>query len=146
MDPQTKAVLQQSMRNASSGFNGWNFTKLYLWFFSWGSNSAASACPSWLVNGILQHRNLLNNTDAMQCDAINAASSTLQSVSWFNNDTGYKTRVPTTCSLKMLQALRAESQYSMLPLSAASLQAPCNLCPGLTMTPDTKPESLLLVA
>ena len=46
----------------------------------------------------------------------------------------------------MLQALRAESQYSMLPLSAASLQAPCNLCPGLTMTPDTKPESLLLVA
>ena len=98
VDPQTKAVLQQSMRNASSGFNGWNFTKLYLWFFSWGSNSAASACPSWLVNGILQHRNLLNNTDAMQCDAI----------------------------------------------SAASLQAPCNLCPGLTMTPDTKPESLLV--
>ena len=35
-------------------------------------------------------------------------------MSWFNNDTGYKTRVPTTCSLKMLQALRAESQYSML--------------------------------
>jgi len=34
-------------------------------------------------------------------------------VSWFNNDTGYKTRVP-TCSLKMLQALRAESQYSMI--------------------------------
>ena len=68
--------------------------------FLLGSNSAASACPSWLVNGILQHRNLLNNTDAMQCDAI----------------------------------------------SAASLQAPCNLCPGLTMTPDTKPESLLLVA
>ena len=56
----------------------------------------------------------------MQCDAINAASlqmssSTLEFVSWFNNDTGYKTRVPTTCSLKMLQALRAESQYSMLP-------------------------------
>ena len=98
VDPQTKAVLQQSMRNASSGFNGWNFTKLYLWFFSWGSNSAASACPSWLVNGILQHRNLLNNTDAMQCDAINAAS----------------------------------------------LHAPCNLSPGLTMTPDTKPESLLV--
>ena len=119
VDPQTKAVPQQSMRNASSGFNGWNFTKLYLLFFSWGSNSAASACPSWLVNGILQHRNLLNNTDAMQCDAINAASlqmssSTLEFVSWFNNDTGYKTRVP-TCSLKMLQALRAESQYSMLP-------------------------------
>ena len=66
--------------------------------FLLGSNSAASACPSWLVNGILQHRNLLNNTDAMQCDAI----------------------------------------------SAASLQAPCKLCPGLTMTPDTKPESLLV--
>ena len=34
-------------------------------------------------------------------------------MSWFNNDTGYKTRVP-TCTLKMLQALRAESQYSMI--------------------------------
>ena len=31
-------------------------------------------------------------------------------------------------------------------MQSTSLQAPCNLRPGLTMTPDTKPESLLLVA
>ena len=29
--------------------------------FLLGSKSAASACPSWLVNGILQHRNLLSD-------------------------------------------------------------------------------------